>query len=464
MRPAKFLKSTPFRLAVTFALLFIAAFLAAGTAAYVTMKNNLAGRLDRQITDTFTAFEGLYEKGDNTDLISAIDRLAGASTGHDRIYLIRSADGSRLAGNIATTPSTSGWMTAGAPAFGIVDEDLQFRAFAGQIGDLEVTVGASLETTAEILETASSSFIWATIAVLLLAIGGGVFLASRAQRRIELIGSTMTAIGEGRLDARIPLTRAMDDIDDLSAQINAALERLRRQVDGMRQVSTAIAHDLKTPISRLYIAIETALDRAKEGKQDTAGLNDALSAAKQVNETFDALLRITQIEAGARRSRFTDIDLSQVLDVVYDAYAAVAEEEGHVLSLNTPSHQALPTFGDRELLIQLLANLTDNAIRHSPRGSKIFLEGVEATNGRGAEIVVSDDGPGIPLAERENVFQRLYRLEKSRTTAGSGLGLSMVKAIADLHGATITLSDNAPGLRVSVVFPSHAVPSGGAAS
>jgi signal transduction histidine kinase len=453
MRGARFLKSTPLRLALTFALLFIASFLVAGTAAYLTMKEDLAERLDRQIFETFTALRGPYGNVKVGDLVSTIDRMARASIHHDRVYLIRAPTGPPLAGNIAKAPAAEGWMTVDASALGVADDHLRFRIYSAEIGDLWVTVGSSLETTALILDTALASFTLATLAVLGFAIAGGAFLASRAQRRIGIIAGTMDAISEGRLDARIPITRAEDDLDQLSAQINAALDRLTRLIEGMRQVSSDIAHDLKTPINRLYIAIETALEQVAEDKADTAGLNEALSAARQVNDTFDALLRISQIEAGARRSRFMDIDLVSILETVFDAYEPVAEERGHALSLAVSSKRPIAIFGDRDLLLQMLANLIDNAIRHTPPGAPIRLEGHPARGSAGGEIVVSDAGAGIPAAEREKVFQRLYRLEKSRTTPGSGLGLSLVKAIAELHGASITLSDNAPGLRVSVVFP-----------
>lgn len=453
MHPGRFLNSTPFRLAVTLGLLFVTAFLVAGAVAYLTMRDDLNRRLDRQILETFTGFGGLYKGGDNTDIVSAIDRMAQASTGYDRIYLVRSSAGARLAGNIAKGPPVEGWTTVGAPALGVAEDDLQFRVYSRTIGDLQVTVGANLEASSEILETALTSFVWASAAVLGFAIVGGASLALGAQRRIAVIGGTLDAISEGRLEARIPVTRANDDLDHLATQINAALDRLAGLIEGMRQVSSDIAHDLKTPINRLYIAIEAALEQATEGRPDTAGLTEALAAADQVNGTFDALLRIAQIESGAKRSRFVEIDVISVLDTVFDAFDLVGQEQGYRLSLAVARDHPIVVFGDRVLLLQMLVNLIENAMRHCPAGTPIRLEGKAATASSGAEIVVSDAGPGIPPAERDKVFQRLYRLEKSRTTPGSGLGLSLVKAIAELHGASIALADNAPGLRVSIVFP-----------
>ena len=448
-------KSTPFRLALTFAALFIACFLLAGVAAYLAVTKDLGERLDRQILETFAGFEGLYEKSDTADIVAAIDRMATASTGHDRVYLAQSSSGRPLAGNIVGAPSVDGWATLAARTLGIDEDDLRFRVYSAPIGDVRITVGANLEASKEILESALNTFVWAMLAVLALAAGGGALLAFRVQRRIDLIGGTLDAVGEGRLDARIPITRSNDDLDRLSAQINAALDRLKELIEGMRQVSSDIAHDLKTPINRLYIAIEAARERAAEGRADAAGLTEALGEAKQVNDTFDALLRITQIESGARRSRFLPVDLVEILETVFDAYDPVAQEQGHRLSLAMPDDHPIVVFGDRELLLQMFANLTENAIRHTARGTPIRLECEVGAAADGPRVVVSDSGPGIPANKRQKVFQRLYRLESSRTTPGSGLGLSLVKAIAELHGASISLTDNAPGLRVSIVFPAQ---------
>lgn len=453
MHPARLLKSTPLRLALTFAVLFVAAFLIAGAAAYLTMKENLDQRLDRQILETFTAFRGLYEKDDPSDLQSAIAKLAAAASGHDRVYSVGPPGGPPLAGNIPRSPAATGWVTLYAPSLGLDESDLQFRIYSADIEDLRVTVGASLETTTEILETAFTSFAVATLAVLALAAAGGALLALRAQRRIELIAGTMSAISQGHLGARVPITRARDDIDYLSTQINDAMERLEQLVEGMRQVSSDIAHDLKTPIGRLHIAIEAALDRASRDNSDTAELTEALAAAEQINDTFDALLRITQIEAGARKSRFSDVDLAEVLETVFDAFEPVAEEQGSKLTLALGDRLAMVVRGDRQLLLQMIANLIENAIRHSPPGTVVELVGTPGTGADGPVVLVTDTGPGIPAAEYEKVFRRLYRLEKSRTTDGSGLGLSLVKAVADLHGARIELSSNEPGLRVSIAFP-----------
>jgi signal transduction histidine kinase len=276
-------------------------------------------------------------------------------------------------------------------------------------------------------------------------------LASRVQRRLDGIASTMVDVSHGRLDARIPLIGSGDDIDAVSAQVNAALERLSALVDGMREVSANIAHDLKTPLNRLQMILEQAADKTASGEDVSTELTDARAESQQINSTFDALLRIAQIEAGARKARFVDLDVGPVVETIGEVYADVAEDDGKSLSIGIIPDTKWYVHGDRDLLMQMLANLVENALSHCPPGTAIEL----SVTRRGSHVLVHvrDDGPGIPAEEREKVFRRLYRLDRSRTTPGSGLGLSLVKAVADLHGAAIVLEDRSPGLGVTVSFP-----------
>ena len=452
MFEAKFFKSTPFRLAITFALLSTTTFVAAGVVAYLILEANLDQRLEVQITSSFGALESLYDDADTTNLIATIDGLA--PTGHDpeNIYFLQDADGVRLAGNIATAPSGAGWSTAEPASLGLdSDVDDPFLLYSGAIGDLTLTVGSTLEVTSELLEIVLESIAVAIAVMLVAAITSGVLLAFRTQIRIDHIAGTLNAIGEGQLDARIETTSRQDDLDQLSVQINATLDRLQRLVEDMRQVGTDIAHDLKTPINRLFITIEGAHRKAESGLDIEQDLIEAQTEVQNINDTFDALLSISRITAGARRTGLEAIEIGPVLETVFDAYDPVAEEEGKRLRCET-GQPGLSVLGDRQLLIQMLANLVENAIRHSPPETSITL-GASRSDDGGAEVVVADTGAGIPKGEWDKVFQRLYRLEKSRTTPGSGLGLSLVKAIAESHKAEVRLSDNAPGLRVHVHFP-----------
>ncbi len=294
-----------------------------------------------------------------------------------------------------------------------------------------------------------SAFAWAGGLTLLLAIAGGVLLSGNFLRRIDTIGRTSRAIMEGDLSARIPVRGTNDEIDQLVASLNAMLDRIQQLLDGVRQVSSDIAHDLRTPLSRLRQRLEDAREHAATTADYAAATEAAISEADEMLEIFSALLRIAQIEAGAQKSAFAAVDLSELARSVGEAYLPAAEDSQHRLVLEIQDGVAFN--GDRQLLAQMLSNLVENALHHTPAGTTVTLA-VRKPAGK-LEIEVADTGPGIPQAERDKVFERFYRLDRSRGTAGSGLGLALVKAIAGLHGLAIRLEERKPGLAV-VMGPS----------
>ena len=288
------------------------------------------------------------------------------------------------------------------------------------------------------------AFIWAGALTLLLAIGGGVLLGGNFVRRIDTIGRTSRAIMEGDLSARIPVRGNNDEIDQLVVGLNAMLDRIQQLLDGLRQVSSDIAHDLRTPLGRLRQKLEDAREHASTTAEYQSATEDALTEADSLLEIFSALLRIAQIEAGAQKSGFTDVDLSELMHSIADAYEPSAEDSRHKLEVDVAPGVTMT--GDRQLLAQLFSNLVENALTHTPDGSTVRLALHPKADGFEAEV--ADNGPGIPTEEREKVFDRFYRLDRSRTTKGSGLGLALVKAIAALHGMTLRLEDHHPGLAV----------------
>lgn len=451
MRRTDLFKSTPFRLATFFAGLFFVTFFAAGLLAYQIILADLRERLDNTLIETFDLISRAYGDSDLEDLTGAVQSYAGATQENDRVVFLANPQGLRLAGNVEKAAVRPGLSTVTSEAFGL-NTDEQFRSRRGTVGGHLLVVGQSFDETDELSGLALTSFAWAGGLASLLAVGAGLLLAGAVQKRMQAIASTMSRVGHGELSARIPVRGSGDDVDALSGQINAALDRLAALVDGMRQVSVDIAHDLKTPLNRLSMTIEAALDMADRGQGNTGELMRAQDEAIQINSTFEALLRIAQLESGSRRERFTDVGLDTVLGVLMEAYLDVAAEGGQQLTLSVSGSSPFVTTGDRDLLTQLFANLIENAIRHGSGATRIAIS--LAASPTKIVVGVADDGPGIPVEERGKVLQRLYRLEKSRTTPGNGLGLSMVKAIADLHGAGIELNDESPGLRVTVTFPS----------
>lgn len=446
----RLLRSTPFRLALTFAFLFLLAFILSGAIIYQLMSAELARQLDRSIRETYSLIAATYAESDEKDLVAAVRDHARFSQDSDQIFSLTDRRGNRLAGDFTASGLPAGFSNFAATLPG-VPPGTEYRAYAGKVGGNNLTVAFSLSETEDLETIVLMSFGWATLFITGLAVAGGTVLASRVQRRLDAIAATMVDVSHGRLGARIPLIGNGDDIDAVSGQVNAALDRLSALVDGMREVSANIAHDLKTPLNRLQMILESAADKTETGEDVSGELTDARAESLQINETFDALLRIAQIEAGARKARFVDLDIGHVVETIGEVYADVAEDDGKSLSAKLVPDTKWFIHGDRDLLMQMLANLVENALRHCPPATAIEL----SVTGQADRVVVHvrDDGPGIPAEEREKVFRRLYRLDSSRTTPGSGLGLSLVKAVADLHGATIVLADRKPGLEVSVGFP-----------
>ncbi|MBB3932425.1 signal transduction histidine kinase [Kaistia hirudinis] len=442
-------KSTPFRLTVILGAAFLFALLVAGGIAFIVIRNELAARADASISDTYSVIRQSFGDSDIADLTALVQSHADATVRHEQVYLLRNPDGTILAGNIVRAEVGQGWSTVESEALGL-DNEFTYRVFVGDAGGNAILVGVSSAESDAIGWLALVSFAWAGVVFLVLVGAAGLIVARRGQRRLETIAGVMDKVGRGELHARIPITPAADDIDQLSGQVNAALDRLLALVEGMRQVSMDIAHDLKTPLNRLAITIEGAIATEAKGASAATLLAQAQSEGRQINATFDALLRISQIEAGARRSRFLKLSIAPVLHNIWEVYADDAAERGQRLELSIVDNLP-PIAGDRELLTQMVANLVENAIRHCSEGTEIRMAALLA--GDRVRFEISDNGPGIPPDERQRVFQRLYRLDKSRTTPGTGLGLSLVKAIADLHGAAISLNDNAPGLRVRIDFP-----------
>ena len=449
MRDNSLLRSTPFRLALAFAVLFVGAFLLSGFVTYDLIRKELNTRYDNRTRELFHVISQTYADSDIQDLIDATKVHIVATSKKRSVFLLQGPDGRVLAGNIPAVPVKDGWTEQPGAAFGI-DGDYTYRIYAGKVGPNRLIIGTSNEETSELQEIIVASFAWGSIVVFAFAVAGGALIASRAQRRLDAVRDTMSRVSHGELAARIPLLGKGDDLDQLSRDINDALERFSASVEGLRQVSSDIAHDLKTPLNHLKLTLDDARKKLQRGEAFAEELDYAGSEVDKINLTFEALLRIAQIESGARKSRFAKVNLDEILAALADVYGDVAEDAGDRLVREFNSGLDRVVLGDRDLLTQMYANLIENAIRHCPMGSAIHLK---ITDDAGTIITsVEDDGPGIPEHEHDKVFRRLYRVEKSRTSPGTGLGLSLVKAIADLHGASIRLEDATPGLRVVIAY------------
>lgn len=450
MRPADLWRHSSFRLALGVTLLVLTTLVLAGGVGYGLMRERLSARQDARVTEIFTAIVRTSLLNDKIDLIEAVTTRIEASPDRSTAYLLTDESGQVLAGNVTDAALPAGWSTIPAAGLGI-PTDYLYRVFSGPAGQYRLAVGLTDADQEELQTIVLGAFGWAALVAGLATVTAGAILAARVQSRLSSAEAAVALVAHGDLSARLPVSGRGDDLDRISSAINVSLVRLESSVEAMRQVSADIAHDLRTPLNRLRIRIENAAARLADGLPAEDDLTEAIAESDRINETFSALLRIAQIETGARRAQFTTVDLAALMRTMAEIYADVAADAGHALHLDI----AGPVWvnGDKELLTQTLANLIENAIRHCPPGTTITC----AVQGAADRVTASvrDTGPGIPVAERGKVLRRLYRLEKSRSTQGTGLGLALVKAVADLHSAGLVLADAKPGLRVELAFPSH---------
>ena len=363
------------------------------------------------------------------------------------VYLLQDAEGRKITGNIdARTP------VLGATVVD-VDFDGEIRNVRAQGHRLAngqyLLVGQDAHILREMEETLLQSFGVGLVFVLLAMILGGGYIGARYVARVGAISRTARAIVGGDMTSRALITGRGDEFDDLAMSLNAMLDRIDELMRSMRQISNDVAHDLRTPLTRFRQRLELANRHAHTVEDYRSTIGVAIADVDSILETFGALLRIAQSEGGEQPMPSAAIDLSALVRTVAEDFAPAAEDQGHVLTTDVENGVAIA--GDPRLITQLLVNLIDNAIRHTPAGTNIALQ-VRLDRDRPV-LAVADTGPGIPSAEMGNVLKPFYRLEASRTTEGSGLGLNLVAAIAKQHRAELKLSSIAPGLLVEVVFP-----------
>jgi len=443
---ARSFHTSNFRLTLLYAGLFTASILVLFTLTYRTAADYAAQDEANEIEVEFTAIQDEAHLAGDEHLPQIIADHLRQRSGEHVAYLLEDAQGRKLAGNLAPRPPLIGAQTLKLSVDG---ETREVRAHGYHLANGDyVLIAEEPRSLRDMKRLIARAFGINAAVTLLLALVGGMIISDRALRQVEAVGRTTAAIVAGDLSRRVPLRGTDDEIDRLSTGVNAMLDRIEDLMRSVRQVSNDIAHDLRTPLTRLRQRLEHARGRATSPQELREALEAAIVQVDSILETFGALLRIAQIEAGGRSAARTSIDISGMLMSVVEDFAPAAADRGQLLVAEVMPNLLLA--GDREQLTQMVVNLLDNAIRHSPTGARITVSA--AASAGSLEIVVADTGPGIPAQERENVLRPFYRLEASRTTEGSGLGLSLVAVIAKQHGANLALTDNNPGLRVSVRF------------
>ena len=447
---ARLLKSATFRLA----LIYMALFGVSGAALLGFLWQATVGALTEQTSEIILAdIKGLseqYERRGVAGVAEIVDGRVRRDPGGRTVYLLADPQGRRLVGNLGAWPGSEpdrdGWMT-----FELIDRNsldgspylARARLFALQ-GGLRLLVGRDVRELEQTRSMIRNATIWGSGIAIVLSLAGGIAMSRSAARRIEAINQTSREIMTGDLSRRIPVRGSGDDFDQLASNLNDMLDRIQGLMEGLRHVSDNIAHDLRTPLARLRGRIEDLDDEALPAGDRRRLAREAAAEADGLIAMFNALLRITQIEAGGRGETFGPVDLAAVVRDVIELYEPLAQEKNLAFRVNVAETESMD--GDRDLLFQAVANLVDNAIKYTPAGGSI---GVAAA---AKEVVVWDSGPGIPEDSREAVFERFRRLGISRNKPGSGLGLSLVRAVAQRHGGRVLLSNNEPGLRARLAL------------
>jgi signal transduction histidine kinase len=472
----KLLRTTAFRLSLVYLTVFalFAAFLI-GYFAWTTSR-----LITQQITETIDSeingLSELYSQGGIRRLLLLVD--ARSRRPGSNLYLVTTPAGEGLAGNVGTLqPGVLERTELTETAYRRLDEaeDAEHRAFVRVVrlsGGFRLLVGRDLDERERLYEIIFAAARWSVAVVVVLGLAGGFFVTRRVLKRIDAMGGTTRTIMQGDLTGRLPIAGTGDELDRLAENLNAMLERIEALMHGLKEVSDNIAHDLRTPLTRLRNRAEEALRTAKGEADYRVALENVLEESDGLIRTFNALLMIARAESGESGENVTEFDAAEIVHDVAELYEPLAEEKG--LELKLEADGPAPVKGNRELISQAVANLIDNAIKYAvpkhaapalaPASADATSDAAPARDatativlGAGVDgdrvvLSVADSGPGIPLADRPRAVERFVRLEQSRSQPGAGLGLSLAAAVARLHGGELKLEDNAPGLKAILVL------------
>ena len=444
---SRILRTSSFRLTLLCSGLFVSSVLILFGMTYWTANVYMSSSLDEAIDSDITELEDTLQVGGDAALAALVKERVRQTPHGPMFYLLQNSKGEVVAGNLLAFHGGEGRFDLKVRSSGAPRVTVHARGTVLPDGGYLMVAVDSLPR-----RKMQKLILWAfgcSAAIsLALAFGGGALISVNLLRRIETISRAARDIMAGDFSTRIPARGTTDELDHLVASLNAMLERNQLAMESVRQVSNDIAHDLRTPLTRLRQRLELAQRRARSVAEWQRTADGCISDMDAILETFGALLRIAQIESGMPARRFAEVDLSELLRTLIEVYQPMAEEKEQPFATDIAS--GLMVWGDRELLTQMIANVIENAMKHSPRGAPISLVTTELAGT--IAVAVSDGGPGIPNEQRARVFQRFYRLERSRSTPGNGLGLSLAEAVAALHQIGIELTDNAPGLRVTMRF------------
>lgn len=447
------MRSTPLRLTGLLIVIFTVSSLVTFGVAYLFLRNTLDTVLEEQLHQSMVSYTSIADSNDLRERLLADTKSIDPSV---MIITFEPASGPTIS-NVTAFPPIAGLAI-------VQDADIipgqrelsdSYLAISSQVAGGRLVVAHSRGQIIEMGEVFATVFLIGLLPTLLIASTVGLLAARRARDRVEAIRTTLLDLTHGTLTSRVPnVADVPDDLEQIGLAVNRMATAQAKSVASLKQVSDDIAHDLKTPIQRVAIQLGRLQDRNDLDAEQAEIVQNAVVETEGIVRTFQSLLQIAQIESGRVKERFVPVDIRQLSENLVEAFTPTAEESDHTITFASDRSDAMFVQGDRQLLSQVLVNLIENGLRHVPSGGTIAVRLSQSTNN--FELVVSDDGPGVPSAERKKVLRRLYRLERSRTSEGNGLGLSLVAAICELHDATLTLEDAMPGLIVRIVFPINA--------
>lgn len=453
-------RATSFKLALTYLSIFaVSAGVLVGFVSW-----SAKHFIERQIQEVVEAEAGglaeRYRERGIPGLSELVAERLRQDNDHRSVYLLLAPDGMRMAGNLYGWParalSADGWVRFTAERIGEHGPAGEVLAHAYSLTEgFDLLVGRSLGESGRVVSAINRALGWGLALTVLLGVAGGILSSRQLLQRVDAMSKTARSIINGDIKSRMKLSGARDEFDRLGQSFNEMMDEIERLLEGIRTVSDNIAHDLRTPLNRLRSRIDLALMKSTDTNALREVLEQSLVDADHLLGTFNALLAISEVETGDRSRHFITLDPAQLAEDVAELYEPLAEDKE--IKMIVSLEQGMTLSGDPHLLFQALANILDNAVKYTPRGGGITLTvtRVEAEGETPAQalIVVADSGPGIPEADNERVMERFVRLDSTRSTPGNGLGLSMVRAVAQVHDADLRLESNEPGLKVCLSLP-----------
>jgi signal transduction histidine kinase len=452
---SKTFRSSTLKISFIYVLVFSCAIFGVLVYVYWSTVAYLDEMLDQSVKTETAALIETFSRSGRIGLMSQINARISDKFFDSWVYLLTDKSLGYVAGNLKSWPTAAlveqEWREfTPADWHGEPSKPPLLRAVDQVLPDgYHLLVGRKLHDLARYRDDILISLIWVAGSFLILAAAAGISTSRRSVARIEAINATSRKIIETGLGGRIPLRGTGDEWDGLAQNLNSMLDRIEDLVETNRQVSHNVAHDLRTPLTRVRGRLERAYNQQLVAEEYRALIGGVIADLDEILRIFSSLLRIAQIETRDRVAGFRDIDLTGIVREVAELFDPTAEESGVRMQLSAGDR--VHVIGDRDLLFDAISNLVDNAIKHGGRNGRVMVAVAQARHS--ALLSIADCGPGIPIGERTHVLRRFYRLEGSRNSPGSGLGLSLVAAVAHLHGARIAMADNSPGLRVELHFP-----------